>query len=165
MPLGIVAWVMGNGDLKEMDAGRMDDSGRGMTQVGKIQLGMVATILAIVGIAIWFLFFFLMIGAAAVRWGCQLRPAHVDRAHCQLSIRTYTAPLEQASGAVVTRKTRSRGSTTTWHQRFLQCLSFRGCRVAAARAPSDSNRALKFPLPKDWLPRRQMISKNSVGRS
>ena len=28
-----------------------------------------------------------------------------------------------------------------------------------------SNSALKLPLPKLWLPRRQMISKNSVGRS
>ena len=30
---------------------------------------------------------------------------------------------------------------------------------------SASNRALKLPLPKLWLPRRQMISKNRVGRS
>jgi hypothetical protein len=36
MPLGIVAWVMGSGDLKEMDAGTMDAGGRSMTQAGKI---------------------------------------------------------------------------------------------------------------------------------
>ena len=60
MPLGIVAWVMGSGDLKKMDAGLMDPEGRGITQAGKI-IGMVATILAIVGIALWFLIVFLAI--------------------------------------------------------------------------------------------------------
>jgi len=34
--LGIIAWVMGNKDLAEIDAGRMDPSGRGITQAGKI---------------------------------------------------------------------------------------------------------------------------------
>jgi len=34
--LGIVAWVMGNNDLREMSAGRMDPSGQGLTQAGKI---------------------------------------------------------------------------------------------------------------------------------
>jgi len=60
MPLGIVAWVMGSGDLKKMDAGLMDPEGRGITQAGKI-IGMVATILTIVGIALWFLLVFLAI--------------------------------------------------------------------------------------------------------
>jgi hypothetical protein len=60
MPLGIVAWVMGSGDLKKMDAGLMDPEGRGITQAGKI-IGMVATILTIVGIALWFLLVFLVI--------------------------------------------------------------------------------------------------------
>ncbi|HIO52403.1 MAG TPA: DUF4190 domain-containing protein [Phycisphaerales bacterium] len=60
MPLGIVAWVMGSGDLKKMDAGLMDPEGRGTTQAGKI-IGMVATILAIVGIALWFFIVFLAI--------------------------------------------------------------------------------------------------------
>ena len=48
---GIIAWVMGNGDLREMDAGRMDPSGRGLTQAGKI-CGMISVILLIVGIVI-----------------------------------------------------------------------------------------------------------------
>lgn len=52
---GIIAWVMGNGDLKEMAAGRMDRSGQGMTQAGKI-CGMISVILQIVGLIIWFLF-------------------------------------------------------------------------------------------------------------
>ena len=41
---GIIAWVMGNTDLKEMAAGRMDPAGEGMTKAGKI--------CGIVGIAI-----------------------------------------------------------------------------------------------------------------
>ena len=51
---GIIAWVMGRGDLKEMDAGTMDASGRGLTQAGKI-CGMISVILQIVGIVIWLL--------------------------------------------------------------------------------------------------------------
>lgn len=44
---GIIAWVMANKDLKEMAAGRMDPSGRGMAQAGKI-CGIIGVILAIV---------------------------------------------------------------------------------------------------------------------
>jgi len=50
-PLGIAAWIMGSGDLKEMDAGTMDPAGRGNTNVGKI-LGIIATVLMIVGVVI-----------------------------------------------------------------------------------------------------------------
>ncbi len=50
--LGIIAWVMGNGDLRAMQAGQMDPSGLGMTKAGKI-CGMISVILAIVGIGIW----------------------------------------------------------------------------------------------------------------
>lgn len=52
---GIIAWVMGSNDLKEMAAGRMDPAGQGMTQAGKI-CGMVSVILQIVGFIIWMLF-------------------------------------------------------------------------------------------------------------
>jgi hypothetical protein len=52
---GIIAWVMGNSDLREMAAGRMDPSGQGMTQAGKI-CGMISVILQIVGLVIWLLF-------------------------------------------------------------------------------------------------------------
>lgn len=48
---GIIAWLMGNGDLREIDAGRMDPSGRGLTQAGKI-CGMISVILPIIGIAV-----------------------------------------------------------------------------------------------------------------
>jgi hypothetical protein len=50
-PLGIAAWVMGAGDLKEMDAGTMDPAGRGATQAGKI-CGIIGTILMIIGVVI-----------------------------------------------------------------------------------------------------------------
>jgi hypothetical protein len=50
-PLGIAAWVMGNGDLKQMDSGAMDPSGRSLTNAGRI-LGMIATILLGLGILI-----------------------------------------------------------------------------------------------------------------
>jgi heme/copper-type cytochrome/quinol oxidase subunit 2 len=53
-PLGIAAWVMGSGDMKEMDAGTMDPSGRGNTEAGKI-CGMIGTILMIVSIIIVFI--------------------------------------------------------------------------------------------------------------
>ena len=51
-PLAIVAWVMGAGDLKEMDAGTMDPSGRGSTQAGKI-CGIIGTILLILLLVIF----------------------------------------------------------------------------------------------------------------
>lgn len=47
-PLGIVPWLMGNHDLTEMKRGRMDRSGEGLTQAGRI-LGSIATILMIIG--------------------------------------------------------------------------------------------------------------------
>jgi len=55
-PFGIVAWVMGNTDLKAMDAGAMDPEGRGTTQAGKI-IGMIATILTVLSLIIGILFF------------------------------------------------------------------------------------------------------------
>ena len=50
-PFGIAAWIMGNGDIKEMDAGTMDPSGRSSTNAGRI-CGMIATILIILGVLI-----------------------------------------------------------------------------------------------------------------
>ena len=41
---GIIAWVLGNRDLREMRAGRMDPSGMGLTQAGQI-LGMIHAII------------------------------------------------------------------------------------------------------------------------
>ena len=38
---GVASWVMGKADMEQMDAGRMDPEGRGLTQAGKI-CGMVS---------------------------------------------------------------------------------------------------------------------------
>jgi hypothetical protein len=51
-PLGVAAWIMGNGDLKEIDAGTMDPSGRSTTNAGRI-CGIIGTVLlglSIVGV-------------------------------------------------------------------------------------------------------------------
>jgi hypothetical protein len=50
---GIIAWIMGNSDLAEMRAGRMDPEGEGLTQAGRI-LGMVSTIIVLVTILVVF---------------------------------------------------------------------------------------------------------------
>jgi len=55
---------MANGNLREMNAGLMDPSGRGLTQAGRI-CGMIGVILAIVGICIWLLIM-MFAGAGAV---------------------------------------------------------------------------------------------------
>ena len=52
--LGIVAWVMGNNDLREMDAGVMDPFGRDTTKTGRI-LGIVGTILAVASLGMFLL--------------------------------------------------------------------------------------------------------------
>jgi predicted Zn finger-like uncharacterized protein len=69
MPIfGIIAWIMGNSDLAEIKAGRMDPEGESMTNAGRI-LGMIAVILWIVSIlvfcGIFGCFFIIGIGAAA----------------------------------------------------------------------------------------------------
>lgn len=63
-PLGIVAWILGSADLKEMDAGTMDPAGRGSTNAGKI-CGIIGTILMIVVAIIGGLLFALGMAAAA----------------------------------------------------------------------------------------------------
>ena len=45
----IPAWIMGNTDLAEMNAGTMDSSGRGLTNAGRI-MGMIIGILSILAI-------------------------------------------------------------------------------------------------------------------
>lgn len=64
-PFGIAAWIMGSGDLKQMDAGQMDASGRGLTNAGKI-CGIIATILLAIGAVVGILLAMLgVLGAAA----------------------------------------------------------------------------------------------------
>jgi hypothetical protein len=71
--LGIIAWVMGNSDLREMDAGRMDPSGRGIAQAGKV-CGMVSVIMALVGVAIWVLLVVLGVAGAVLGGGLPNQP-------------------------------------------------------------------------------------------
>jgi hypothetical protein len=52
--LGIFAWTMGNEDLQKMRAGRMDRSGQGLTEAGRI-CGMVAVLWQVFGILIFIL--------------------------------------------------------------------------------------------------------------
>ncbi len=59
---GIVAWVMGNGDLRAMAEGRMDPTGEGLAKAGRI-CGMISVALTIVGIVIWILVTVLLVGA------------------------------------------------------------------------------------------------------
>ena len=55
---GVAAWVMADKDLREMDRGYMDPSGRDLTKTGRI-LGMVATGLMVTSL-ILVIFFFLI---------------------------------------------------------------------------------------------------------
>lgn len=48
---GPMAWVMGNADLTEIRAGRMDPSGESLVQAGRV-LGMIATILFLLGLGL-----------------------------------------------------------------------------------------------------------------
>lgn len=63
--LGAVAWSMGNNDLRKINAGIMDPSGRDMTNAGRI-CGMISTILGIVwlGFTVVYMAFVLSMVAA-----------------------------------------------------------------------------------------------------
>ena len=68
---GPMAWFMGNGDLREISEGRMDPEGESMTQTGRI-LGMIGTIIALVGLLVgcvfligWLFCVGLIVGGAA----------------------------------------------------------------------------------------------------
>ena len=62
--LGLVPWILANGDLAAMDAGTMDPEGRDLTKVGRI-LGIIGTALAAISI-ISIVFFFLLFAGVAV---------------------------------------------------------------------------------------------------
>jgi len=66
-PLGIVAWLMGNNDLREMNNGLMDPSGRDSTSAGRICgiIGTVLTILMLLFMMLWFAFVGVAIFAAS----------------------------------------------------------------------------------------------------
>src|SRR4051812_47564001 len=50
-PLGIPAWLMGNNDLREMNLGLMDPSGRDSTGAGRV-CGMIGTAIFILSIVV-----------------------------------------------------------------------------------------------------------------
>ena len=54
-PLCIAAWLMGDSDIREMDAGIMDKSGRSTTSTGR-SLGILGAILWIIGIVFFIVF-------------------------------------------------------------------------------------------------------------
>ena len=58
--LAIVAWRMGNDDLREMEFGRMDPSGRDLTNAGRV-CGMVGTGILIFQLAIMLIIFVAML--------------------------------------------------------------------------------------------------------
>jgi hypothetical protein len=58
------AWIMGNQDLAEIRAGRMDPEGEGMTQAGRI-CGIIGTIILILSVVVGVVYFFLMFAVAA----------------------------------------------------------------------------------------------------
>lgn len=64
---GPIAWVMGNTDLTEIRAGRMDPEGEGLTRAGQI-CGMIGTILTIVVLCIYLAIFVLAVGAGGRRF-------------------------------------------------------------------------------------------------
>ena len=57
---GVMAWIMGRADIKEMDAGRMDPEGRGMTQAGLV-MGIIGTVISILAIVFSVIYFVVMI--------------------------------------------------------------------------------------------------------
>lgn len=61
-PFGIAAWIMGSYDLREMEAGRMDRRGEGLTRAGKI-LGIVQVCLMAVAVVIYGVIAILMLAA------------------------------------------------------------------------------------------------------
>ena len=69
---GPMAWIMGTADLREMRAGRMDPSGEGMTQAGRI-MGIISVCILILSLLAVCLFFgFIMV--AAIGGGAQHHP-------------------------------------------------------------------------------------------
>ncbi len=61
---GVIAWIMANNDLREMEAGTMDREGYQLTKGGRL-CGMLATIFALVGIGIFVLFMLIAVATGA----------------------------------------------------------------------------------------------------
>jgi len=59
---GIIAWVIGSSDLREMKEGLRDPEGEGLTRAGMI-CGIVGTCLAVLGL-LWYIVIVMIIGAS-----------------------------------------------------------------------------------------------------
>jgi len=69
--LGIAAWIMGNNDLQEIRAGRMDPEGEGLTNAGRI-MGMIGLLLTLIPLLFLMVILLIMVvagGAAAMSHG------------------------------------------------------------------------------------------------
>lgn len=62
---GILAWVMGNSDLKGMADGEVDPEGKQLTQVGRI-LGIVGAAIGVLFLLFWIVYFVFIIGMIAM---------------------------------------------------------------------------------------------------
>lgn len=71
-PVGVIAWLWANEDLRKMDAGIMDPEGRGSTQAGRI-CGLIATVLALVAVGLIVLYLFMMFCMCGVLLPAPLR--------------------------------------------------------------------------------------------
>jgi hypothetical protein len=58
LPLGVAAWVMGNRELQALDSGRRNPDNRGTANAGRV-IGIVATVLGLIGFIILIAFLFL----------------------------------------------------------------------------------------------------------
>jgi predicted Zn finger-like uncharacterized protein len=66
--LGIPAWIMGNNDMAQIRAGVMDPAGESNTNVGRI-LGMVSTILFLLGLLLGCCYVVFVVGVAGAGAG------------------------------------------------------------------------------------------------
>jgi hypothetical protein len=66
--LGIVPWILGRNDMRAIDSGAMDPTGRGLTQAGMV-LGIISVVLAAIGVAI---FAFMIITGALFATGAAM---------------------------------------------------------------------------------------------
>lgn len=64
LPLGPIAWVMANTDLREIEAGRMDPNGRNLAVGGRI-LGIIATVLVGLLVLIFGVVLFIVLSAGS----------------------------------------------------------------------------------------------------
>jgi len=64
LPFGIVAWVMGKGDLNKIKAGSMDPEGKGLTTGGMI-CGIIGTVFFAISLLYWVFVLLVVFGAIA----------------------------------------------------------------------------------------------------